>query len=227
MIRVVLWDVDNTLLDFHAAENAAVRKCFEIFDLGPCTDEMIRTYSAVNVRYWEKLERGEMTKREILVNRFREFFSMFGVDPDAAERFNDEYQYRLGDTIVFFPGAMETVAALRDRVRQYGVTNGTRIAQERKLKLSGLGEALDRVFISEDVGYEKPDIRYFQRVFSAIGDCPREEIMIVGDSLTSDMLGGVNAGIVTCWFNPGGKKNTAGLPIDHEIGALSQVLTLL
>ena len=227
MIKAVLWDVDNTLLDFHAAESAAVRRCFEIFGLGPCTDDMIRTYSAVNIRYWEKLERGEMTKREILVERFREFFSMYGVDPDVAERFNHEYQYRLGDTVVFFPGAMETIAALRGRVRQYGVTNGTRVAQERKLKLSGLGEALDRVFISEDVGFEKPDVRYFERVFAALGDPPRREVMIVGDSLTSDMLGGANAGIITCWFNPRGKENTSGLPIDHEIRALSQVPELL
>lgn len=227
MIRVILWDVDNTLLDFLAAESAAVRRCFELFGLGPCTDEMIRVYSGINVRYWEKLERREMTKPEILVNRFREFFAMYGVDTAAAERFNDEYQVRLGDTIVFFPGAMETIAALRGLVRQYGVTNGTRVAQRRKLKLSGLGDALDGVFISEDVGYEKPDIRFFERVFSAVGDFSREEIMIVGDSLTSDMLGGVNAGIVTCWFNPGGKENKLQLPIDHEISDLSQVLTLL
>ena len=195
--------------------------------MGECTDEIAADYAAINMRWWEMLERGEMTKREILVERFREFFSMYGVDPDAAERFNHEYQYRLGDTVVFFPGAMETIAALRGRVRQYGVTNGTRVAQERKLKLSGLGEALDRVFISEDVGFEKPDVRYFERVFAALGDPPRREVMIVGDSLTSDMLGGANAGIITCWFNPRGKARPAGLRIDWEIRAIPEVLDIL
>ena len=85
MIKVVLWDIDNTLLDFIAAERAAIRKCFSIFDMGECTDEMLAAYSAVNVRWWERLERGERTKPEILLGRFREFFSMYGRDPALAE----------------------------------------------------------------------------------------------------------------------------------------------
>lgn len=227
MIKVVLWDIDNTLLDFIAAERAAIRKCFSIFDMGECTDEMLAAYSAVNVRWWERLERGERTKPEILLGRFREFFSMYGRDPALAEAFNAEYQVRLGDTVVFFPGAKETVEALKGRTLQCGVTNGTRIAQERKLANSGLDRLLDKVFISEDVGYEKPDRRYFDAVFAAIGDYAREEIMIVGDSLTSDMPGGVNAGIVTCWFNPRGKTNGTELRIDYEIRAIPEVLEIL
>ena len=141
--------------------------------------------------------------------------------------FDAAYENGLPDTIVFFDGAMEVLQSLRGRVIQCAVTNGTKFVQERKLARSGMDRIFDHVFISEDVGYEKPDIRYFESVFSAIGDYPREEIMIVGDSLTSDMRGGVNAGIVTCWFNPKGKKNTSQLPVDHEISDLPQVLTLL
>ena len=227
MIKVILWDIDNTLLDFLAAEAAAIRSCFRIFGLGECSDEMLSAYSAINVRWWERLERGENTKPEILVGRFREFFSAYGLDASCAEAFNDEYQVRLGDTIVFFPGAMETVTALRGRAPQYGVTNGTRIAQHRKLKNSGLDKVLDRVFISEDVGFEKPDRRYFDAVFAAVGDYAPEEIMIVGDSLTSDMRGGDNAGIVKCWFNPRGKKNDTDVRIDREIRAIPEVLGIL
>ena len=227
MIRVVLWDVDNTLLDFHAAERASIRACFRRFGLGECTDEMLSDYAAINICHWEKLERGERTRAEILTDRFREFLSKYGKDPGLAVEFDAAYENGLPDTIVFFDGAMEVLQSLRGRVIQCAVTNGTKFVQERKLARSGMDRIFDHVFISEDVGYEKPDIRYFESVFSAIGDYPREEIMIVGDSITSDMRGGVNAGIVTCWFNPKGKKNTSQLPVDHEISALPQVLTLL
>ena len=228
MIQIVFWDVDGTLLDFLAAEKAAVKRCFEIFHLGPCTDEMIAQYSSINVRYWEMLERGEMTKQQILVGRFAEFFRVRGLDPSVAPAFNDEYQLRLGDTICFFPGALETVRALKARgIVQCAATNGTKVAQDRKLRNSGLDQLFDHIFISEEMGCEKPGGAFFDRALAAVGDYSRSEVLIVGDSLTSDMTGGVNAGIHTCWFNPGGAVNRRGLPIEHEITQLHQVLALV
>ena len=164
---------------------------------------------------------------QILTDRFREFLSKYGKDPGLAVEFDDAYENGLPDTIVFFDGAMETLQSLRGRVIQCAVTNGTKFVQERKLKNSGLDRLFDAVFISEDVGFEKPDRRYFDAVFAAIGDYAPGEVMIVGDSLTSDMPGGVNAGIVTCWFNPKGKTNDTDLPIDHEIRAIPEVLEIL
>ena len=227
MIKVILWDVDNTLLDFIAAERVSIGKCFSAFGLGECTDEIAADYSAINIRWWEKLERGECTKREILTGRFREFLAKYGGDPDRAEEFDFAYESGLPETIVFFDGAPEVIKTLKGRVLQCAVTNGTKFVQQRKLAASGLAELFDAVFISEDVGYEKPDIRYFRHVFSAIGPYGPEEVMIVGDSLTSDMRGGADAGIVTCWFNPAGKKAPEGLRIDHEIRKLTEVLSLL
>ena len=227
MIRVILWDVDNTLLDFIAAERVSIGKCFSDFGLGTCTDEIAADYSAINLRWWERLERGEYTKREILVGRFREFIAKYGGDPSRAEAFDHAYESGLPETIVFFDGALEVLHALKGRVLQCAVTNGTKFVQVRKLERSELGEIFDHIFISEDVGYEKPDIRYFRHVLSVIGPYDPREIMIVGDSLTSDMPGGVNAGLVTCWFNPRGTKRPDSLPIDHEIRELKEVLTLI
>lgn len=226
MIKTILWDVDGTLLSFREAERAAILACFESRGLGVCTEEMVRRYSRLNARYWERLELGELTKPQVLRGRFVEFFAAEGIeaDPDA---FNAEYQLRLGDTICYIDDSYELVKRLRGRVRQYAVTNGTVTAQEKKLARSGFDRLLDGVFISDRVGVEKPGKVFFDRVFDAVGPCDPAETMIVGDSLTSDMQGGMNAGIVTCWYNPRGLPNDRGVRVDHEIRDLREVEALL
>ncbi len=134
---VLLWDVDGTLLDFLAAEKAAIRACFHHFNLGEITDEQIRQYSEINKRYWERLERGEITKHEVLVGRFRELFERLGRDTSVVEAFNDRYQISLGDTIVYCDNSLQLLQSLQGQVRQYAVSNGTVIAQTKKLGQSG------------------------------------------------------------------------------------------
>lgn len=227
MIKVILWDIDGTLLDFIKAEYAAIKKCFEVFQLGECTDEMISRYSKINRGYWERLERKEITKPEVLVGRFRDFFSGENIDTNCAEEFNKEYQIRLGDTICFCDDSYELIKSFKDRVKQYAVTNGTKIAQDKKLVKSGLIDLFDDIFISEEVGYEKPDIRFFEHVWAKIGAYKPDEVMIVGDSLTSDIQGGNNAGIVCCWYNPKRANNNSCLKIDYEITNLNQILEIV
>ncbi len=227
MIKVILWDIDGTLLDFEKAEKQAIRTCFEIFELGECTDEMIARYSVINKGYWERLERKEITKPEVLVGRFLEFFETEGIETDCAENFNKEYQLRLGDTICFCDDGYELVKGLKGRVKQYAVTNGTKVAQDKKLNKSGLIDLFDDVFISEDIGVEKPDVKFFEHVWDVIGSYERDEVIIIGDSLTSDMKGGNNAGILSCWYNPKGLKNTNCVKLDYEIQNLQEILSIL
>ncbi len=227
MIKAVLWDVDGTILNFLVAEAAAIRKLFAEFHLGTCTDEMLGQYSAINVRYWQMLERGEMTKPQILVGRFAEFFAANGLPADVAEAFNAAYQIRLGDTICFYDHAEQTLKALQGKVLQCAVTNGTKLAQTRKLAASGLNELFDYIFISEEVGAEKPAIAFFDRVFREIGSFHQNEVLIVGDSLTSDMRGGENAGIHTCWFNPYHKTKDVDVRVDAEIDDIAAVTDVM
>lgn len=227
MIKVLLWDIDGTILDFLKAEYEAIKSCFRSFDLGECTSDMIKRYSVINRKYWEKLERNEITKQEVLHGRFREFFENEGVLMDCVEAFNKEYQFRLGDTICFRDDSYELLKSLKGRVKQYAVTNGTKAAQDRKLTKSGLIHIFDGIFISEEVGIEKPGIGFFEHVFSEIGDFALDEIMIIGDSLTSDMQGGNNAGILCCWYNPNKLQNNRELRIDFEIENLQQVLDII
>lgn len=227
MINTILWDVDGTLLDFDAAERAAIRALFTEFNLGECTDAMIRRYSEINKRYWQRLERGEITKKEVLIGRFNEFFESEGIDCRAAEAFNAKYQLRLGDTIVFHDDSLELVKALRGKVKQYVVSNGTVEAQSKKLRLSGLGELMDGVFLSEHIGAEKPSMIFFDKVFEEISAEDKRSIMIVGDSLTSDIQGGNNAGIITCWYNPHNNKASDEYDIDYEISNLHQIYEII
>lgn len=227
MISTILWDVDGTLLDFIAAEKAAIKTLFGEFNLGQCSDEMIKRYSEINKTYWQRLERGEITKQEVLVGRFKEFFKSEGIDISVVEEFNSLYQLRLGDTIVYHDDSLEIIKSLQGRVRQYVVSNGTVEAQSKKLRLSGLSERVDGIFLSEHIGVEKPNIEFFDKVLEEIKPADRSSILIVGDSLTSDIQGGNNAGIVTCWYNPLGDKAPDKYRIDYEISDLHQIYEII
>jgi len=227
MIKVILWDVDGTLLDFEAAERVGIRQCFASHDMGECTDEMLKRYSVINKKYWEALERGELTKPEVLVGRFREFFAAEGLPVEKAESFDAEYQVRLGDTIVFCDNAFELLQKYKGQIKQYAVTNGTKVAQDKKLKNSQLDTLFDGIFISDVLGVEKPNAEFFDIVFEQIGEYTKDEVLIVGDSLTSDIKGGNNAGILTCWYNPKKLENTKGIHVDFELTNLWEIEHIL
>ena len=226
MIKVILWDVDGTLLDFHSAESAAIRALFRKFGLGICTDAMLADYSAINAGFWRKLERGELTKPQVLTGRFEAFFQKYGLDTGCVADFNAAYQLALGDTICFCPNALETLTSLQGRVLQCAVTNGTAVAQHKKLAASGLDQIFEHIFISDEIGVEKPNVGFFDAVWAKIGQYVPNEVLIVGDSLTSDIKGGNNTGIQTCWYNPKGLPCPDDLRIDHDIRNLAQVITL-
>lgn len=232
--KIILWDVDGTLLNFLEAEKVAVRKCFEIFDMGICTDEMLKRYSDINKRKWQALERKELTKEEVLVGRYEEFFELEGLDKNMARPFNAEYQERLGDTCVINDDSYNLVKKLKSQgYYQCAVTNGTKVAQDRKLANSGFGELFDAVFISDEIGHEKPSKEFFDYVFDKLelymkaNNISMNEVIIVGDSLTSDIRGGNNAGIDTCWYNPDGNQKSINVNIDYEINNLCKVCDLL
>ena len=227
MIRTVLWDVDGTLLDFSIAESTAIRSLFCEFDLGECTDEMVRRYSKINEGFWQRLERNEITKEQVLIGRFEAFFAEQGIDPGLAHPFNTKYQLCLGDTAVCRDDSLALVRSLRGKVRQYVVSNGTVAAQTKKLRLSGLGAQMDGIFLSDELGVEKPNKAFFDKVLEAVSPESLSDVMIVGDSLTSDIQGGINAGIRTCWYNPDRKPLPAEYTVDLVISDLHELIPLL
>ncbi len=227
MIDIILWDVDGTLLDFHAAEYAAVKSLFSEFDFGECTDEMIARYSMINDSFWKRLELGEMTKEQVLIGRFEQFFAEYGISTERVREFNEKYQLRLGDTIVYCDDSYNIVKGLKGKIRQYAVSNGTAAAQTKKMRLSGFGELLDGVFLSEIIGTEKPNIGFFEKVFEKIKPLDKSKTIIVGDSPTSDIRGGINAGIKTCLYDPKGICIPENMNIDYVIKDLHEISEII
>ena len=221
MIRVLLWDIDNTLLDFPAAERLALQAAFRDFALGPCPEDRVARYAALNAGYWRQLERGEITKAELLTQRFQVFFQQEGLPcPDPAA-FNRTYQDYLGETVVFLDHSDQLLRDLHPQVKQYAVTNGSQRVQEKKLARSGLGTWLDGVFISETLGAEKPSLDFFQPVLQAIGPWAREEILLIGDSLTSDMAGATGPASPAAGTTPRGSPSqgtwTSGMTFETSM----------
>ena len=223
MIKAVLWDIDGTLLNFKRAQYVALYKCFAYFD-EHLDDGMVEVYDRINHSYWLMLEKGEISKSELLVKRFVVFFRKYGINIDPEE-FNEMYQVELGNTYVFNDHGYETVKELKNRgIIQFAVTNGTKVAQNGKLRGSGLDKLLDEIFISEDIGYEKPDKRFFEPVIDKLREygIEKNECVIVGDSDSSDIQGGINAGIRTVHYTDELKSRA-----DAIISDLSLVLAMV
>lgn len=226
-IRVILWDFDGTLTNFEKAQSAALRAGYEAFGYGPCDDDCVQRYAEHNRAVWRRVENEEVDKAVLLVQRFEDFFRAEGLPTDRAEEFNRFFQLALGDTIVYNDHSYELVSNLKGKIAQYIVTNGTLASQNNKLAKSGFGDLVEGAFVSEATGYDKPAGGYFDYVFAHIPDCPRDQILIVGDSLTSDMQGGVNQGLVTAWYNPAGLPMPEDMPIDYDLRDLNEVRKII
>lgn len=223
----LLWDIDDTLIDFKSSEKVAIKMCFKHFGV-VLSDEDVEIYSQINHNYWELLAQGKVEKSIMLVRRFEDFIEQLSLGEIDCEAMNKLYQVKLGDYAVMNEDAFEICTQLKKIAKQFAVTNGTVVAQNKKLSNTGLGELFDAVFISDEVGYEKPDVRFFEFAFDKISDFKREEALLIGDSLLSDMLGANNAGIDCCWFNPKGNINeNADIKINYEIKKLKELLEIV
>ena len=225
MIRYVLFDVDDTLLDFGKAEAAAIRKTFERIGI-PVTDELIRRYSEINAQQWSRFEKGEITREKLLTERFDILFSELGINV-PSEMAQASYEYLLGIGHYFVDGAEELLEALKDKYELYIVSNGNASVQDRRLKSAGIIPYFKDIFISERVGFNKPSAEFFETCFERIPRFEKDKAVIVGDRLSSDILGGINAGVKTCWFNPRGDAPDPDIPADYEIKHLSELPALL
>lgn len=202
----ILFDADETLLDFPAAEKASIQKVCEKFGIA-YSEEVRSTFSTINIALWKKLEKGLVTRDIIKIRRFEEFAEHFMLNADPKEM--AAYYVDMLSTFAFLlSGADKLCQKLSTEYKLYMVTNGIATVQKSRLAKSGLLPFFSGVFISEEVGSQKPEKKFFDFVFENIPEKDKEKIIIVGDSMSSDILGGINAGIDTCFYNPDGKEET-------------------
>jgi len=224
MVEFLFIDLDDTILDFKKAEHVAVKKTLADFGVEP-TEEVCSRYSIINQQHWEAMERKEMTRQQVLVGRFAVLFQELGVDVDAAEC-SQQYTKNLSIGHYFLPGARESVEALSGKYKLYMTSNGTAWVQRSRLESADIEKFFLDIFISQEIGFNKPAPEYFAGCFAKIPDFDPAKAMIVGDSLSSDILGGKNAGIATCWINPR-HKSAGDIVPDYEIEDLTQLENLL
>lgn len=199
---ILLMDADDTILDFGKAEHAAIKNTLEAFGQS-ATDELTEIYSKINKSCWKQLERGELDKLSLRYVRFEKLCEMCGICADP-KKMGDFYLSDLAKHAFLIDGAKELCELLSKKCRIYIITNGIKSVQTGRMHRCGLDRIFLKCFISEDIGYEKPDVRFFDSVAASIDGFDKRRTLVIGDSLTSDIKGGINFGVDTCWYNPRG-----------------------
>lgn len=223
--KTLLFDVDETLLDFDAAESSALRLLFaeHHFSLTP---EIEQKYKDINKQLWESFEAGRIDRDVVTNTRFSKLFKEYGKEVDGVlwERGFRNY-LELGHQLI--NGALGLVTTLQKEYNLYIVTNGDSKTQDRRLRDAGLHPLFKDIFVSDVTGFQKPMKEYFDYVFARIPNFIVNQALIIGDSLSSDMLGGHLAGIDTCWFNPKLKQNNTDILPTYEIHKLEDLYQIL
>lgn len=226
MYKFIFLDLDDTILDFSAAEDAALPKALLEVGITP-TEDMITRYKQINIAEWERYERGEISRDKVLTERFDILFQEFDIQlsGDVAE---DAYRKYLSIGHFFVPGAVSLLDYLKmKKYRLFIASNGVAATQDSRLDSAGIRPYFDQIFISETTGYHKPEKEYFDFCFSHIADFNRAQALLIGDSLTSDIQGGKTSGIDTCWFNPSRKVAPEHLKPTYEIYSLDDLKQII
>lgn len=224
MIKFIFLDLDDTILDFHRSESVALSKTLRSLNVNP-TDEVVARYSEINLAHWKALERKELTRQQVLTGRFHQLFHELGmnVSPNVAQSL---YEKNLSESHFFIDGAPRLLMTLSRKYPLYIASNGTTVVQNSRIASAGIGRYFKGIFLSQELGADKPQIEFFERATNQILGYTPEESIILGDSLTSDIQGGINAGMHTCWFNPHGRERGDITP-EFEIADLSEFDTVL
>lgn len=223
--QFLLFDLDDTLLDFKAAEDQALPKLFAAHDF-PLTTEVANVYHEINTGLWDALEQGKITREKLMATRFGKTFEYFGREANGLE-LDAEYRSYLAESKVFVEGAFEVIQTLAPHYELYITSNGIAETQYKRLLVTGLAPYFKQVFVSEDTGSQKPMKPFFDYVFERIPHFEPNKAMIIGDSYSADIIGGAGAGIDTCWLNPLKKAPATSVQPTYTIEKLAQLVELL
>ncbi len=221
---ILMFDADGTLLDFQRSEREALIDTLRCFNISP-TDEIVESYSRINDNLWKMLERREVSKSQLRIQRFASLAAAHGFkyDPNKAA---DTYEHQLSTKSYLLDNAFDVCSKLAKTCRLFLITNGFVSIQQGRLDRSPITPLFENIFISEKIGAEKPARQYFDSVSAQIHDFNPSKALVIGDSITSDIQGGINAGLDVCWFNPGGKSAPDNLEINYIVDNLTELLDI-
>lgn len=219
--KFLLFDLDDTLLDFKANEAVSLKKLFEGHGCS-FSEEILRLYHAVNSRLWCDYEKGLIPLEKVLSSRFFDTMEKLGTKIDGME-WENEYRELLGNGSQIVEGAFELCQKLSLTHRLFVITNGVSETQQKRLKLSGLHDYFESIFDSQSIGFQKPFKEYFDYVAESIEGFDKKRALIIGDSLQTDIKGGLISGIDTCWLNRESSKKAAEIPSTYTVTSLAEV----
>ncbi len=210
----LLLDFDETLASFVESEALCIAKVYQKYNI-PVTEENIKYYHTINETYWRDFENGKVKKAVLEKARFQNIISKFGLKNVSGEQMNRDYEHYLKSSAVLIDGAIEFLEDIEDHATIAIVTNGREETQNNRLKLSNVADYVDGIFTSEKTGFNKPDKRIFQAALKALGVENTKRVLVIGDNLNSDIKGGINAGLDTCWVNFNNQENNTNISPTH------------
>ena len=222
----ILFDADNTLLDFDAAESKALADTLRNYGIEPDA-ETVQTYRTINEELWRQLEKGQLRRDKLMAERFTRFLKAVDAAGNGAEM-NKFYLDQLSThPDLAAPNVLDVLKELSEVATLAVVTNGFDRVQSRRVAESGMKDFIEEVFVSEKLDSEKPNRKIFDAALRSLGVENREHVLMVGDSLTSDIQGGINAGLDTCWYNPNHTENPGKVCPTYEISNLEELYPLV
>lgn len=204
--KTILIDLDDTLLDFQKSEDVAIRTTIKTLGIEP-TEDVVSAYKEINLKYWKMFERKEIEREALLIARFKEFCELLNITNKDFSLLNETYFHYLSSSPFEIDGAEEFLKKLSKKYDIYVITNGVKRVQTIRLSLVNITKYFKKVYISEEIGYQKPSVEFFDFVLNDLNIINKEEVLIIGDSLSSDIQGGINSGIDTMWYNPKGLQS--------------------
>lgn len=224
--EVILFDADETLYDFKKSEKEAFKNTVLKFNMEYDENYHLKIYQEINTGIWKEFEQGLITQEKLKVERFKRLADKLQVNFDEIS-FAKSYMEHLADASFLYDGSTELVEDLKKSHRLSIITNGLTAVQEKRIRQSIIAKHFETIVISEEIAISKPNPKIFEHTLKAINYSDKSKVLMIGDSLTSDIQGGINAGVDTCWYNPNKVKNTTSIKPTYEISNFDELRELL
>ena len=226
MIKAILIDIDDTLLDFEKNAYCALERAFSYQNV-PFKPEYFDVFIKINTSLWEMIERKEITKEQLKEIRFLKVFESLNVTVADYRKVEEDFRSELFNFAIPVDGAVNLLKYLASKYKIYAASNAMHNQQLARLKKAGMDGFVSDVFISENIGHYKPTKGFFDVCFEYMGGVDRSETAIIGDSLSADIKGGKEYGLTTIWFNSKNKIKDADSGVDYEVNSLEEIKNIL